>query len=73
MGNLWDMQTAYNVDGVHDNSAGHGQIADALATRSMLYHLLFFQLLLSITLRSSREHQFSHYFSDTVAPQSGSK
>ncbi|MDD5041979.1 MAG: DUF2341 domain-containing protein [Candidatus Peribacteraceae bacterium] len=30
-GNLWDIQTAYNADGVHFNQAGHGQIAQALA------------------------------------------
>ena len=30
-GNLWDIKTAYNADGVHYNSAGHGQIAQAIA------------------------------------------
>ncbi|MFA6082200.1 MAG: GDSL-type esterase/lipase family protein [Patescibacteria group bacterium] len=30
-GNLWDIQTAYNSDGVHYNTAGHGQIAQAIA------------------------------------------
>lgn len=30
-GNLWDIQTAYNSDGVHFTSSGYGQIAQALA------------------------------------------
>jgi hypothetical protein len=30
-GNLWDIQAVYNSDGVHFTSAGHGQIAQALA------------------------------------------
>lgn len=30
-GNLWDIQTAYNADGVHFNSAGHALIAQAVA------------------------------------------
>lgn len=30
-GNLWDIKTAYNADGVHFNTAGHGVIAAALA------------------------------------------
>ena len=30
-GNLWDIQTAYNADGVHYNQAGHSQIAQAIA------------------------------------------
>jgi len=30
-GNLWDIQTAYNQDGVHFNQTGHGQIALAIA------------------------------------------
>ncbi len=30
-GNLWDIQTAYNQDGVHFNQAGHTQIAQAIA------------------------------------------
>ena len=30
-GNLWDIKTAYNTDGVHFNSAGHGAIAAVLA------------------------------------------
>jgi len=29
--NLWDIQTAYNADGVHYNTAGHAQIARAIA------------------------------------------
>lgn len=29
-GNLWDIQTAYNADGVHFTSAGHQQIAQAI-------------------------------------------
>lgn len=30
-GNLWDIKTAYNADGVHFNSTGHGAIAAVLA------------------------------------------
>ncbi|MFC1613280.1 SGNH/GDSL hydrolase family protein [Patescibacteria group bacterium] len=30
-GNLWDIQTAHNADGVHFNQAGHTQIAQAIA------------------------------------------
>ena len=30
-GNLWDIQTAYNQDGVHFNQTGHTQIAQAIA------------------------------------------
>ncbi len=30
VGNLWDMQAAYDEDGVHYTAAGHGQIAQAL-------------------------------------------
>ncbi len=30
-GNLWDIQPAYSADGVHFTSAGHNQIAQALA------------------------------------------
>lgn len=31
IGNLWDIQTAYDVDGVHFNQAGHTAIAQALS------------------------------------------
>lgn len=30
MGNLWDMQPSYNVDGVHYNGSGHQKIAQTL-------------------------------------------
>lgn len=38
-GNLWDINASYNADGVHFNSAGHAQIAQAIYDNtSRLWH-----------------------------------